>query len=563
MKNLKKFILSASISLAVILMTQAAIRAQILLNEVEADPNGPNTLGCQYIELRGTPGAAIPNGTFYLSIDSENAANGMVDESVNLGGKTFGSNGTIAIIQDETINGGGCPGRTFPAGTTVVKSPTFGGVAGQSAESFLLVTSQAATPPAPGDDIDTNDDGVIETARQITVLDGITYLTDGQGQRAYAPVVFSFILQPTAADTADASTRFPNNSSALSAPAWYSGELASPDNSTTYTDPRSSNFPVGGALTPGSPNVPAAAAAQHVIDFNGDGKTDFSVVRNSGGGNSGQLTWFIAQNGSGATTASDWGIASDFVTPGDFDGDGKTDIAIWRPANPGSAQFFILQSQTETLRTVTFGQSGDDPTVIGDYDGDGKFDPAVYRPGASVGQQSTWFFLGSLNNPSNNITFVPWGVNGDKPATGDYDGDGKSDFVIRRDESGSSHFWELLASGSIDASNIFGLTTDTVVPGDYDGDSKTDLAIVRDVSGSLQWWWKQSSNATVAAANFGSSATDFPTQGDYDGDGKTDLAIWRPGSPGTFWFVQSGSGTAGAFQFGLTNDFPAANYNTH
>jgi subtilisin-like proprotein convertase family protein len=68
---------------------------------------------------------------------------------------------------------------------------------------------------------------------------------------------------------------------------------------------------------------------QHVVDFNGDGKTDFALTRNTGGGASGQLTWFVQLNG-GSQQGAQWGIASDSLAPGDFDGDNKTDYAVWR-----------------------------------------------------------------------------------------------------------------------------------------------------------------------------------------------------------------------------------------
>ena len=307
------------------------------------------------------------------------------------------------------------------------------------------------------------------------------------------------------------------------------------------------------------------APAQNVVDFNGDGKTDFAVVRNTGGGSGGQVTWFVNWNGTAAVQTAAWGISTDSFVPADYDGDNKTDIAVWRPIGTGqpsgNAFFYILQSSNNTVRIEDFGQTLDRPGVVGDYDGDGKADVAVYRPGATAGAQSTWFYRGSLNNPGGAITFVPWGVNGDFTAPGDYDGDGKNDFVVQRSAGGGQGlFWFLQSTAGI-KSEIFGTPTDFIAAGDYDADGKTDLAIVRPVSGALQWWHRRSSDGAVVGTTFGVSATDFAVPGDYDGDGKTDPGVWRPSATlgaTAFWYLGSTSGAATA-QWGQNGDYPVAN----
>lgn len=309
----------------------------------------------------------------------------------------------------------------------------------------------------------------------------------------------------------------------------------------------------------------ATAATQHVVDFNGDGKTDFAVVRNVGGGPTGQVRWFINYNGTTTTVASDWGLANDTFVPEDYDGDDKTDIAVWRDNNPNEGTFYILQSQSNTVRIEPFGQSGDVPNVVGDYDGDGRADVAVYREGATAGEQSTWFYRGSANNPAGNITYVPWGTNGDFPAPGDYDGDDRHDFVVQRNDGGGrGRFWRKFANGATDTV-AFGASGDLIVPGDYDGDGKTDIATARSVGGAIQWQYLSSQNATINYATFGVAATDFPVQGDYDGDGRTDFAVWRPSmtaGASTFWIFGSTSGAFGV-PFGAQGDYPVANYNAY
>ena len=77
-----------------------------------------------------------------------------------------------------------------------------------------------------------------------------------------------------------------------------------------------------------------------------------------------------------------FGTSTDKPVQGDYTGDGKADIAIWRPSN---GNWFILRSEDFSVFRFPFGANGDIP-VAGDYDGDGKTDAGVFRP-----SNSTWF----------------------------------------------------------------------------------------------------------------------------------------------------------------------------
>lgn len=304
----------------------------------------------------------------------------------------------------------------------------------------------------------------------------------------------------------------------------------------------------------------------HVVDFDGDGKTDPALVRNTGGGASGQITWFIQNSLTGTLTFVPWGIASDFFVPEDYDGDNRTDVAVWRPGAPSNSFFYILQSSTGTLRTDQFGQLGDDPTVVGDYDGDAKSDPAVYRAGASAGDQSFWHYRASAGPMSGQVISTQWGQNGDAPVPGDFDGDGINDFAIRRNAGGGGAIFFFNQSTAGQTSLIYGRPTDLIVPGDYDADGKTDIATIRNSGGQMLWNVRSSMTGASTSTFFGAAATDFATQGDWDGDGKIDIAVWRPNADPAnnfFYWLRSSDGGIGAFEWGNNGDYPVANYNAH
>ncbi|HEV7699320.1 MAG TPA: VCBS repeat-containing protein [Pyrinomonadaceae bacterium] len=303
------------------------------------------------------------------------------------------------------------------------------------------------------------------------------------------------------------------------------------------------------------------------LDYNGDHKTDFVVVRNTGGGPTGQLTWLIdSYKTAGTFGALPWGIATDSRVAGDFDGDDKADITVYRPG--AESFFYTLRTADGTFLARQLGATGDDPSVVGDYDGDNIDDFAVYRSGANAGDPSFWYWLGSAT-VGGGLSSVHWGQNGDFVAPGDYDGDKKYDFCIQRNNGGGqARFWLLKSGGGIETL-VWGTPTDVIVPGDYDGDGKTDFAVVRGSGGQLIWsvLGRNGDNIIHFGRQWGLSATDLVAQGDYDGDGKTDLAVWRPvAAAGQTSFHISRSGSAGAVQsvqWGQNGDYPVANFNRH
>ncbi len=296
---------------------------------------------------------------------------------------------------------------------------------------------------------------------------------------------------------------------------------------------------VGGTFTNynGVPrnNLLRLASLRAPLDFDGDGISDIGVYR--------QGQWYIQQSTLGFRSQS-FGLSADIPTTADFDGDQKADIAVWRSAPATQAAFYIFQSSNNTVRTELFGQTGDNPALVADYDGDGKADPAVYREGS----QSFFYYRGSLNNPNGNTTYISWGITGDSPVSGDYNGDGKNDFAIYRNGQ-----WWVLQNGTANVEvRNWGISGDKLVQSDYDGDGKTDLAVFRPSDGT--WYILQSSNNQPKSQQWGLSS-DVLVPADYDGDGKTDTAIYRNG----IWYIlQSANSSIQYANFGLSADTPLA-----
>src|SRR6266536_779025 len=84
--------------LALLLVAWSA-RAELLINEILLNPPGPNSPN-QYIELRGTPNAVLPAGTYLLSIEGDTNGNpGVIQNLFDLSGRTVGPNGFLALLQ--------------------------------------------------------------------------------------------------------------------------------------------------------------------------------------------------------------------------------------------------------------------------------------------------------------------------------------------------------------------------------------------------------------------------------------------------------------------------------
>lgn len=263
-------------------------------------------------------------------------------------------------------------------------------------------------------------------------------------------------------------------------------------------------------------------------DFDGDGKTDVSVFRASDG------YWYVDRSAAGFM-AIHWGLAGDLLATGDYDGDRKADTAVFRPsAVAGEADFYVLKSNGFVYTAFSWGLPNDIP-VVADYDADGLSDTAVFRP-----SDGFWYVLTATGN----TLFNQWGMNGDIPVTGDFDGDGRADRTVYR-----SGVWLILKSAGGTFSTQFGLPSDNPTAADYDGDGRNDIAVFRHADGN--WYALNSSNGAFSAVHWGQFG-DIPVPGDYDGDGRYDQAVYRGGT----WYMNRSTAGFGAAVFGLKSDLP-------
>jgi uncharacterized delta-60 repeat protein len=269
------------------------------------------------------------------------------------------------------------------------------------------------------------------------------------------------------------------------------------------------------------------------FDFDGDGKSDLSIFRPTGG------EWWYLRSSDGGSRAFGFGNSSDKLVPADYTGDGKTDIAVWRPS---TGEWFVLRSEEVSYYSFPFGTAGDVP-VPADFDADGKADAAVFRPSSL-----TWY----IRRSSDGITITQqFGQAGDVPVAADYDGDGRSDIAVWRASAGQ---WWINRSTAGIVAYTFGSSSDKPVQGDYTGDGKADVAFFR--PSTSEWFVLRSENQSYYSFAFGASG-DTPAPADYDGDGKTDATIFRPSA--NTWYSQRTTAGILIQSFGQTGDVPVPN----
>ncbi len=224
--------------------------------------------------------------------------------------------------------------------------------------------------------------------------------------------------------------------------------------------------------------------------------------------------------------------------PGDFDGDGKSDLTIYY-TDPFLTLWYSVSADS---RMLAWEQAwGGDPDsrmmlpVIGDYDGDGIADLCMYDAYSGL-----WF----IRTLTDTVLAwgEPWGGPGYMPVAGDYDGDGLWDLCVYCEATG---LWyaRSLAGETLFYGLEFGGPGFAPVAGDYDGDRAHDLVVcLQDTHTDPNWiyWYGLSTSEIMFWAMPWGVAGWVPVPGDYDGDGAYDLCVYDTANG--LWYVASADG---------------------
>lgn len=283
-----------------------------------------------------------------------------------------------------------------------------------------------------------------------------------------------------------------------------------------------------------------------VGDFNGDGKLDLAVTNSAD-----NTAYVFLGNGDGtfmSPTSTLVGTGPAAGVAADFNGDGKLDLAI---ANAGGENTSILLGNGDGTFTVGSSPVTVSPTalVAGDLNGDGKLDLVSTD---SVDNTVT-VLMGNGDGTFEEIS-TPQGI-GTAPqslALGDFNGDGFLDLVVANEESNSVSI--LLGNGDGTFNTASNVTVGTgpvaVVTGDLNGDGNLDLAVADNTGNTISILLGKGNGTFTSGTNVSTGRGPAALAlGDWNGDGILDLAVANSTDGTVSVFLGTGKGT---FQTGLT-----------
>jgi hypothetical protein len=219
---------------------------------------------------------------------------------------------------------------------------------------------------------------------------------------------------------------------------------------------------------------------------------------------------------------------------------------VFRPSN---GALYLKNSNTTGFADVTinYGLPGDKP-VTGDWDGNGTATIGVYRNGV--------FYLRNSNTIGYADIVFAFGSPGDQPIAGDWNGDGMDTIGVYRSSIGTFFLRNSNSVGAPELSFALGNAGDVGIAGDWNGNGIDTTGVFRPSNGAL---YLKNTNATGFAdiqINYGLPG-DKPVTGDWNDDGIDTIGIYRNGV-----FYLRNSNTIGiadlVFALGIPGDMPIA-----
>lgn len=231
------------------------------------------------------------------------------------------------------------------------------------------------------------------------------------------------------------------------------------------------------------------------------------------------------------------------VDIGAFEFHGRTmSVGVFRPSE---GVFFLRKSNSSGYADamIAFGIPGDIP-LAGDWDGGGVDGIGVYRNGV--------FYLKNVNETGYADMAFAFGAAGDLPVVGDWDGDGVDSIGVYRD--GLFMLRNTNDSGPADIQFALGIPGDVPIAGNWDGTGADSCGVFRPTNGLI---YLKNDNTTGYAdleIVFGIPG-DIPIIGDWDGDGMDTIGVYRAGA-----FLLRNSNETGyaemVFALGIDGDLP-------
>jgi hypothetical protein len=277
-----------------------------------------------------------------------------------------------------------------------------------------------------------------------------------------------------------------------------------------------------------------------VGDFNRDGYPD-AVVSNYSLSNTTASVFLGSSTGLPSTASQTLTTSAGprGVVAADFNGDGYTDAAVSGIAGVTTGIYLGSGSGLSTSANYTLSTAGSELTT-GDFNNDGKPDLLI----ASTGSNQSWLYLntGTALSTTVSTTLTTAGAVVQMPATGDFNGDGKTDLALA--STTGIHIFTNNGSGLPTTPSYTlasGTTYGGIATGDFNNDGKTDVAAV--TSNNISIFLNSGTVVTTPAASTltGSTAPFGLVAGDFNGDGKTDLAAPESGGTAVRLYINSGS----------------------